>query len=989
MKSIIAAFFIGFHLLNLSAQTPEELFVEGVKDPVISLNGQWQINTGQSGKYSVENPISEGWENIQVPGEPMMQGFIIKHDKPFSYKKELEIPRDFKNKLIKIKFEGVYSFARVWVNGKYIRDHEGGFTEWECDITSAVTPGKSAILIVEVTDKADDISYASGYAKHPIGGILRSVSLMAIPAEYPNEIIITTDFDDDFQNAVLSVGGTIKPTGGNQEISIELFDKELNKIEVENPSIRLTGNQFQIKNNIVKPVKWDAEHPDLYQLKLSYKKNGKKVWQSNYAVGFREIEIKGNRFLVNGREVRLRGACRHDMHPLLGRVSTPDYELMDVKLAKESNMNFIRTSHYPPSGNFLKLCDEYGIFVEVESAICFVGTHRTKEYAPAATENDSGYTNRYMSQLKEMVNSHRNHPSVIIWSMGNESAYGSNFQKSYDWTKKEDPTRPVVFSYPGFVPKDQNTYDILSMHYPEADGSMSQFGAKVADYGYDRMPVLFDEWIHVPAYNSHTISEDPNVRDFWGMSLDNAWRRTYDSDGGLGGAIWGMTDETFMLPVYNPPYVRDPEKEESVKGTEEGKISVVGYGEWGIIDTWRRKKPEFWNTKKAYSPVRILTTEFDNYQQGKHLEVPVYNRFDVTNLNELTITYTQNGITSTLTAPDIQPREKGFITIPFKAWSAEETIQVDFYDHNKLLIDREVLRQRVEYPVPEPAKPSGTIRVQENGTNYTIVCNENLKIFIDKSTGLFSAFEATGVKHSFKGPFLNLRTSKHIRSREYTIINQAENWKLAGIEVKDNYTHAELIIRGDYDSIAGIRFNLTLFPDGSVVSNYFIPDPPGAEIREAGIYFSFGDMFDSLSWKRDAFWSWYPPGHLSAPEGKVPIYSNNLNVYRTMPGKAWELDTKSFFYDGTDSETVNQILQIAKATKENITEYKLTGKNGGSIVVEGIPGTGCRIGKIENDIGLYINSLIDYPDLSWGNFERNITLKGNYEGKAIIRIASP
>jgi hypothetical protein len=108
-----------------------------------------------------------------------------------------------------------------------------------------------------------------------------------------------------------------------------------------------------------------------------------------------------------------------------------------------------------------------------------------------------------------------------------------------------------------------------------------------------------------------------------------------------------------------------------------------------------------------------------------------------------------------------------------------------------------------------------------------------------------------------------------------------------------------------------------------------------------------------------------------------------------MPGKAWELDTKSFFYDGTDSETVNQILQIAKATKENITEYKLTGKNGGSIVVEGIPGTGCRIGKIENDIGLYINSLIDYPDLSWGNFERNITLKGNYEGKAIIRIASP
>ena len=193
-------------------------------------------------------------------------------------------------------------------------------------------------------------------------------------------------------------------------------------------------------------------------------------WYKYYQIGFREIEVVGNRFLINGKQVKLRGVCRHEIDPLLGRVSTAEYELKDVLLAKEANVNFIRTSHYPPSDNFLNLCDKYGIYVEDETAVCFVGSHRTAEYYPGSSESSPDFTDRYLSQLKEMVNNHRNHPSVIIWSIGNENTFGDNFKKSYDWVKASDPTRPVIFSYPGLVPDSIKSYDIISMHYPGIDG---------------------------------------------------------------------------------------------------------------------------------------------------------------------------------------------------------------------------------------------------------------------------------------------------------------------------------------------------------------------------------------------------------------------------------------------------------------------------------------------------------------------------------------
>ena len=959
MKGQIFVLLTFLLLGNVQAQNSPDLFVKYVSRPVVSLNGTWKICLTPPVNFQEIDKLDGIWKDIQVPGECMMQGFSIKHDQPFVYKKEFNVPADFNGKVIKLRFEGVYSYARIWVNGKQIREHSGGFTAWECDITPVITPGKKAILTVEVTDKADEISYASGYAKHPIGGILRNVSLLALPGSCPEQVVITTDFDQDFKDATLRVHGIIHEANNNARIKLELFDKNEQKVLLSNNQIPAKDTIFKVSNKVSTPLKWDAEHPNLYRLKLSLIENGKTSWNKNYSFGFRKIEVKGNRFLINGQQVKLRGACRHDIHPLLGRVATPEYDFKDVLLAKEANINFIRTSHYPPTDNFLQLCDKYGIYVEDETAVCFVNTYRSPEYAPGSSENAPDYAAKYMLQLKEMVENHRNHPSVIIWSIGNENKFGTNFRKEYEWAKSADPSRPVIFSFPGTAKESIKSYDILSMHYPGINGNFEQYGIIVKGFGNAEMPVIFDEWAHVACYNSSTIKEDPNIRDFWGVSLDSMWQKTYDADGGLGGAIWGMIDETFMLPD-----------------------SAVGYGEWGIVDTWRRKKPEFWNVKKAYSPIRILKTEFIDYKANRNIEIPVYNRYDCTNLNEITIKYTYKGIIHTLFAPDIAAHTKGTIHVPIGEWLINEPVLIDFIGNDKRIVDSYSIHRKDESPVFNADKPSGKINLNEDEHQFSISCENNLKIVIDKITGLFSNFEISGKRVAFSGPWLNLRTKGKGNQTSTTQFNDyGTGWKLKILSVRLKENKVEVLVKGDCASTPDVEFNMLISPDGSITTIYAVSNIPKEYIREMGIKFVFDDKFDSLSWAREGYWSVYPVDHQSALKGKVALYINNQNLYRKVPVRDWQFDTKSFFYDRSGNETEGQLTYIAKATKENIREYSLLMKGLGCFTVRGTAKEGCRINKKDNRIELYISNLLDYPDLAWGNYQRNLLPDNKYSGK--------
>ncbi len=989
MRKLILLILLPLVLITCKQIDSSDYYIDSVSNPIINLNGTWKVNINPQEKFWEIVALNDEWKDIQVPGECMMQGFSIKHDQVFVYKKSIDIPDDYNGKLIVLQFDGVYSYARVWINGNYVRDHSGGFTRWECDITPYVKPGETSILTLEVTDKADEISYASGYAKHQIGGILRDVNLLALPFNYPVDITIKTDLDENYQNASLIISGETKKQSDNSKITLELFDTNYKKLNLENASIPLNNAQyFQITNLIINPQKWDAEHPNLYSLYLSYFENGKLLWKKEYKVGFREIEIVNNQLLVNGKEIKLRGACRHDIHPLLGRVTTPEYELKDVLLAKEANMNFIRTSHYPPTENFLQLCDEYGLYVEDETAVCFVGSHRIEGYYPGATESDTGFTDRYLSQLKEMVVSHKNHPSVIMWSIGNENAFGSNFMKSYDWVKEYDDTRPVIFSYPGKVPDSIRSYDILSMHYPGIHGNMNQYGEITKAFGYQQMPVIFDEWAHVACYNNFTIKEDPNIRDFWGRSLDSMWQKTFEANGGLGGAIWGMIDETFMLPDSLPGFNEWWGKIDKNVIPAEYSGNTIGYGEWGIVDTWRRKKPEFWNTKKAYSPIKLLKTEIESFSVGTPVAIPIYNRFDHTNVNELIIRLKYKGQKKTLNSPDIAPHHYGTLLIPMDEWDQNEKVFIEFLDINNKLVDKYALQLTSENIVKYNDELTDTIQIEENEKFLFVICENNTRIIISKKTGLINGIQQASGSFLFSGPNINLRTKGKSIMYSYHQINEyCADWQLKHFNYKKSGKKVFISIIGEYDNVFPVEFEFIVSSNGKIEIQYHIKNVPQEYIRETGIKFELEDVFDSLSWERNSYWSIYPENHLSATKGKISLYTDKQKTYRNEPKKDWNQDIKSFYYYGTEDELIKQQLtNIAKSSKEHISEYCLH-RNGKEVISVFSNGSvSCRLAKADSKIILFGNNQMDYIDLSWGNYQRNLILEKSYSGEIILKI---
>ncbi|MEM9835789.1 MAG: glycoside hydrolase family 2 TIM barrel-domain containing protein [Bacteroidota bacterium] len=966
----------------------ENITVTGVAQAVISLNGTWRVNTAPENEFWTENSPTGDWQDIKVPGELMMQGIALKHDEPFGYLTRFKVPADYAEQQIIIRFEGVYSYARVWVNGEYVRDHTGGFTAWDCDITSFVEAGKMATLAVEVTDKADEVSYASGYAAHPIGGILRNVTLRALPQNYPSDVTISTSFDDNYVNATLSVSGSLDRTAATGRLDIELLDPAGEAITLTNNTLDLSNKQdFVLTNAISQPEQWDAEHPNLYQLKISYAADEEVIYEKVYPVGFREVVVSGNELLVNGKPVKLRGANRHDIHPTLGRVSTPEFELLDVQLAKEANLNFIRTSHYPPSENFLSLCDQYGLYVEDETAVCFVGSHRANEYYPGSSENDPAFTDRYLSQLKEMVKQHKNHPSIIIWSIGNENSFGNNFKLSYDWVKEYDPSRPIIFSYPGHVPDSVKSYDILSMHYPEISGNLDQFGKVTESFGYEPIPALFDEWAHVPCYNNFTVIEDPNVRDLWGISLDSMWRTTFDASGGLGGAIWCMIDETFFLPMDLPGYGEwwGRLDQRVLPTTYTGH--TIGYGEWGIVDAWRRKKPEFWNTKKALSPIRILNTTFDYVAGQTNLTVPVYNRFDHTNLRELTLKMTKGDATEAVIPTDIPPHAKGELRIPISDWDATEKIALAFYDQNDRLIDKYQLSQTQSSVEEDKNNEEGRVSLERSSTQLVVKCDNGKHFVFATATGQLTAIEKAGKTTSIAGPMLNLRTlGKQIKYSNHEINEYANGWTLQSFNAKESSSGVTIATTGSYADIGTVSFQISITPSGKMSIQYSVDSIPAELIREIGIKFMLADAFDAISWQRETFWSCYPEDHLSAEQGRAELYTSAPKSYGDKPEKEWNKDNKSFYYSGTDDEVSRQQLtHIARSTKEKVYRYGLQKGQNDWLNVLGEGQLNCRLIKIEEELQLAISNEIDYPDMAWGNYQRNIRLDAPYRNAVTVQ----
>jgi hypothetical protein len=944
----------------------KDILVTGTARPVISLDGTWKFTMNPPVNFFRNDVSPEKWNNIRVPGECAMQGFAIKHNIPVVYKSSVVIPPDFSGKTIILRFEGVYSYARVWVNGTFIMDHSGGFTPWECDITQSVVPGSDAWITVEVTDKDNDLSYASGYAKHPIGGILRSVSIRALPGNFPSAIKVSTRFDTRYRDAELIIN-IEKETDKAAWAGFRMYDRNGNQVWLNDRRYRLRDDTSEFVFKIRNPDKWNAESPNLYTLIVEIFDRSILTASWKTRVGFRDIRVEGSKLLVNNEQVRLRGACRHDIHPLLGRVSTPEFDNLDVLLAKEANINFIRTSHYPPSESFLRYCDEYGIYVEDESAVCFVNTHRNRSYA-AMKQSGPEFAGQQVSQLREMVEAHRNHPSVIIWSLGNESLYDEAFRMGYDYLKSADKSRPVIFSYPGTVPDSVKVYDLLSMHYPSWNGNLTQYGISTVNFSGPDMPVIFDEWAHVPCYNKPELLEDINVRNYWGLSIDSMWTNLSNSDG-AGGAIWCMIDETFMMPDTMKGYNEWWGLQEESNGVKMYQGPVIGYGEWGIIDTWRRKKPEFWNTKKAYTPVKITIDNIPVFRPGGSLQIPVRNRFSHTNLKDVKTIWTYDGRSMSEKMRNIAPGESGEIVLPPSHWETGKTINLRFYLNDTVMIDEYNITLG---PVNKsmPSLSPGDIKTAESANGDLQIESALFKLSFDRRAGVLRNLVIADDTLLYSGPWFHYRYPGSDHWSVLQILENDDSFVPASASYSTDNGLFRLSVKGTSRQIS-MNYSVIISPAGLFKVIYQLSGfPKNSRTEEIGLRFYTGPEFDSLNWDRKSYWSSYPPMHIGAASGGTRLDIANKNRYRQIPQGPWELDNKSFYYNGLKRS--DNIPYLASALRENIYSYTLSTAGGRQLSVFSKGEHAARIRKKGDGYSLIIDKYWDYAGLGWGNYNKGL-----------------
>ena len=952
--------------------------VAGVNQPKILLNGVWDF------KYSPDSK----WTTIRVPGEAAMQGYAIEHDKPFFYRKTLNLPADYKNKRVILRFDGVYSYAKLYVNGVFVREHRGGFTRWDTDITSFVKTGKKNEIQLEVIDPVDEISYASGYAHHPVGGILRDVSVFVLPQTHLFDFRVETHLDSLFKDANMVVAYLPEVSGGNAEIVYTLSDPDGRPVTLPQNTFPLRGGGTSVVNEmkVQQPVKWDAEHPNLYTLTVAVRQEGKEINRFSKKIGFRDIKIKGNRMLVNGSPVKLRGANRHDIHPELGRATTNEIDSLDAVMFKKANMNFVRTSHYPPSERFIEYCDRFGIYLECETAVCFVLSHRQINYRPGDTQDNTAYAGQYLSQCREMVKAFNSHPSVTIWSIANESTYGKNFQDSYDWVKAYDRTRPVIFSYPGTVKKEQKIYDILSMHYQDVNGNReNEYGISVFGFQGHGIPVLFDEWAHPACYTYATLQHDPNIREFWGKSIDMMWNGIFGVDGGLGGAIWGYVDEIFMLPK---PKVGTPFwKEFSRTAKPDGfQGDCVGYGEWGIVDIWRRAKPEFWSAKKAYSPVRLLTEQVSLPIQGERLALTVHNRFDHTNLKEIKATYTYKGVEKEMAMPPVEPHRRGMLLIPGEAWEDGETLTIRFFTRDNELIDASAVMLGKEKIVLPAANRTGTLNVEETATQILVKGN-GFEIPFDKETGLIRNAVSNGQVIIEKGPFLNLDinlnhlSGAEVRKRAAAFTCRDDMWKKTRFSHERKNNLVNITLTGTYGELS-VDICMTISPEGKMSFNYVVVGEPNGYLREAGLKFYLPKTVENLDWKRNGYWNFYPEGEFAGNSGNASLYESRQAAYSQKPVQNWAQDTHNYYYWADAGANCAKPLTLkAKGMKENIYWYTLSdnSKQTNLSILSSDAALACRMDKrADEQLILFINNRWDYPEIAWGNYCKLLEAVPNY-----------
>ena len=440
----------------------------------LSMEGMWKFNfvkdhqNAPEGFFGLKYDDSK-WVDFPVPGlfelngygDPIYKnvgyswGTTFKSNPPYigetnnytgSYRRTFELPQDWNGQEVFFHVGSATSNLTLWVNGKYVGYSEDSKVAAEFNITKYLKKGQN--LIAMQVMRWCDGSYIEDQDFWRFTGIAREVYLYATPKVHVQDIFVNADLKDGYQEGVLSGEMKIAQAKG-KTVELLLVDPQGKQVEQTSTTMFNNGPFTFTLGSLGNVLPWTAETPNLYTLFITLKQGDKVLEVIPQRVGFRHIEIKGGQLLVNGQPILIKGADRHELDPDNGYVVSVERMIQDIKIMKYLNINAVRTCHYPDDPRWYDLCDEYGIYLTAESNLESHGMG----YGEGTLAKRADYAKAHIERQEGNVMSHKNHPSIIVWSLGNEAGYGPNFEKAYDWIKAYDQSRPVQYEQAGHAGK--------------------------------------------------------------------------------------------------------------------------------------------------------------------------------------------------------------------------------------------------------------------------------------------------------------------------------------------------------------------------------------------------------------------------------------------------------------------------------------------------------------------------------------------------------
>ena len=635
-----------------------------------------------------------------------------------SYRRTFELPKDWKGKDVYFHVGSATSNLTLWVNGKYVGYSEDSKVAAEFNISKYLKPGKN--LIAMQVMRWCDGSYFEDQDFWRFTGIAREVYLYARPKLHAADIRLNAALENNYQDGVLNYKVSLK--GGKTDVAITLCDKEGKQIA------QATGAQGVIK--VPKVNAWTAETPYLYKAYITLKNKQGAAEVIPQKVGFRNVEIKNAQLLINGQPVLVKGADRHEMDPDGGYVVSLERMIQDIKIMKQLNINAVRTSHYPCDPRWYDLCDEYGIYITAEANLESHGMGYEEKSLAKFPEYIVPHIERNEGNVKPLIN----HPSVIVWSLGNECGYGVNFEKAYDWVKACDKTRPAQYERGGYDSKT-DIYCPMYIGYEESERYCKGNGTK---------PYIQCEYAHAMG------NSEGGFKEYWDLI------RKYPKY--QGGYIWDFVDQGLRdkSPVTG--------KEIFTYGGDYGRYPASDYNFNcnGIIAPNRRLNPHAYEIQYVLQNVWIKDFDAENGSFN------VYNENFFKNIDDLSLTATlfANGVKLTTVAiPDtkgIAPQATKMVKSEAlksaiekaEAEHATEEITINFafasdgsqplVDKGQVMARQQIVLNGYEFDkVDAPANTGSKIEVEETNS-YVKVSAERMSVTIGKKTGMIDYLDVDG-----------------------------------------------------------------------------------------------------------------------------------------------------------------------------------------------------------------------------------------------------